>query len=247
MDETTELWGHLEVDRATLSREPAQASGELGRWIDYGPDYYACISFHNTGERRVWLAWMNNWLYGQEIPTSPWRSSMSLPRELSLHRVNGVLELRQQPVPELKRMEGGKLLAADFAQSHQISTDLGSSSGELLIRWEPDQGESLSFSLLGLSYRLDCASKELLFVRDEGQQRFSPEFSNRSVVPLKEQEGPWEIRLFYDQSSVELFTQDGRVVHTARTFPENRDNPRLEISADSGGLSVSRWEMPSIW
>ena len=247
VDETKELWGYLEVARATLSKRPAPASRDLARWIDYGPDYYACISFHNTGERRVWLAWMNNWLYGQEIPTSPWRSSMSLPRELSLHRVNGVLELRQTPVSELKRGRGGKMVTADFKRTHLLATDLGPSSGELVILWEPEDGQALNFSLLGLDYHLDQARRELLFVREDGQQSFSPAFLNRSVVSLKKQDGPWEIRLFYDQSSVELFAQEGRIVHTARTFPKDMSGAKLQISADSGKLSVSRWEMPSIW
>ena len=57
------------------------------RWVDFGPDFYAAISWSNIPDgRRLWLGWMSNWLYARETPTATWRGSMSVPRELSLSR-----------------------------------------------------------------------------------------------------------------------------------------------------------------
>ena len=39
------------------------------RWLDYGPDEYAGVLYSNTGNRRKFLGWMSNWLYGQQVPT----------------------------------------------------------------------------------------------------------------------------------------------------------------------------------
>jgi len=67
------------------------------RWLDYGRDNYAGVTFYNAPDnRRIFLGWMSNWEYASKIPTHPWRSSMTLPRELSLR--NGLLI--QEPIRE---------------------------------------------------------------------------------------------------------------------------------------------------
>ncbi len=55
------------------------------RWLDYGRDNYAGVTFNNAPEKkRIFLGWMSNWEYANKVPTDPWRSAMTLPRELSL-------------------------------------------------------------------------------------------------------------------------------------------------------------------
>ena len=55
------------------------------RWLDYGRDNYAGVTFSNAPEgKKIFLGWMSNWHYAGKVPTDPWRSAMTLPRELSL-------------------------------------------------------------------------------------------------------------------------------------------------------------------
>ncbi len=248
-DQTTDLWGYLEVREATLSDRPAPLSKDLARWLDYGPDYYAALSFHNLADRRVGLAWMNNWLYGQDLPTSPWRSAMSLPRELTLKRLNGVLELCQEPVKELAELRTTlDPKRKTWTPTHRpTSMELSPESGELHLRWSPGESTHLKWELLGLSYEIDLEKRELRFQRQDGQVDVHPDFFNRTVVPLTVSEGDWEIQMFYDRSSVELFTQHGSLCHTARTFPREPNSFQLEVSGDGGQLSLEGWGLTSIW
>ena len=56
------------------------------RWLDYGRDNYAGVTFSNAPDKKkIFLGWMSNWHYAGKVPTDPWRSAMTLPRELSLH------------------------------------------------------------------------------------------------------------------------------------------------------------------
>jgi fructan beta-fructosidase len=56
------------------------------RWLDYGRDNYAGVTFSNAPDnKKIFLGWMCNWHYAGKVPTDPWRSAMTLPRELSLH------------------------------------------------------------------------------------------------------------------------------------------------------------------
>ena len=56
-------------------------------WLDYGADNYAGVTWSNMpGGRTVMIGWMNNWNYAGSVPCNPWRSAMTLPRELALKR-----------------------------------------------------------------------------------------------------------------------------------------------------------------
>jgi fructan beta-fructosidase len=67
------------------------------RWIDYGPDDYAGVTWANTGERKIFLGWMSNWQYANLVPTEKWRSAMTTPRDLSLQKINDKYYITSAP------------------------------------------------------------------------------------------------------------------------------------------------------
>ncbi len=61
--------------------------------LDYGKDFYAMQLFYQIKEDSelesgsdfaYGIAWASNWQYTGSVPTDPWRSSMSLPRRISI-------------------------------------------------------------------------------------------------------------------------------------------------------------------
>ena len=73
-------------------------------WVDYGKDFYASLSFSDlppSDGRRIWMAWISNWLYANEEPTAPWRGAQSVPRTVALRRFPEGVRLVQSPVAEL--------------------------------------------------------------------------------------------------------------------------------------------------
>ena len=58
------------------------------KWIDYGTDNYAGVTWSNSGNRKIFLGWMSNWQYANVVPTKAWRSAMTVPRELTLKKVD---------------------------------------------------------------------------------------------------------------------------------------------------------------
>ena len=59
---------------ATTVTEGLQDPDRLGeyQWLDWGRDYYAAVSFSDAPDnRRLMIAWMNNWDYANHIPTHP--------------------------------------------------------------------------------------------------------------------------------------------------------------------------------
>src|SRR5690606_13045000 len=48
------------------------------KWIDYGTDNYAGVTWSNTGNRKVFIGWMSNWQYANVVPTVEWRGATTM-------------------------------------------------------------------------------------------------------------------------------------------------------------------------
>ncbi|MBS7576232.1 MULTISPECIES: S-layer homology domain-containing protein [unclassified Enterococcus] len=73
-------------------------------WLDYGEDFYAGVTFGNTGDRKIMLAWQSNWKWTGLQKTTPWYSNMTIPRELKLVKdasYDGGYKITQAPIEEL--------------------------------------------------------------------------------------------------------------------------------------------------
>ncbi|MEN9411855.1 MAG: hypothetical protein RIQ92_292 [Actinomycetota bacterium] len=104
---------------------------EITKWIDYGRDNYAGVTFYNAPDnRRIFLAWMSNWDYASKLPSPIWRGSMTTPRELSIIEYNTELLLNVLPVPELKPGNGESF---KFNGNENALIEIGESPNQILI------------------------------------------------------------------------------------------------------------------
>ena len=71
------------------------------RWLDFGKDNYAGVTFNNepNGER-ILIGWMANWLDVKDHPETSWTTQMTIPRVLGLTRYQDEIVLTQKPVSE---------------------------------------------------------------------------------------------------------------------------------------------------
>ncbi len=214
-------------------------------WADRGADFYAGVSWGDvpaSDGRRVWLGWMSNWAYAQDVPTSPWRSAMTVPRTLTLRRTPAGLRLVQAPVRELeslrhgppRRFSGGSIAAANtwlaalsdlpplLDVDLQVS-GVGKMSGfEIQLATDADERTTVA---------VDPGRKELVFDRSRsGETAFDPKFSLRHTAPLRIVDGKARLRLLLDTSSLEVFAQGGETVMTELIFPKGSGR-RLSVVA----------------
>ncbi|MGO1859245.1 GH32 C-terminal domain-containing protein, partial [Ancrocorticia populi] len=141
VDFQAEGWGHILADHFMKADSAAPKALESYDWLDWGPDYYAAVSYSNMGAsdlaadgKQVMQSWMNNWLYAGVTPTDPWRSGFSLPREIGLTKVDGKYELTSTPVASVADYEntakayelpdGQKYLAEGVTAVEGISGDM---------------------------------------------------------------------------------------------------------------------------
>jgi len=220
------------------------------RWLDYGPDEYAGITWGNTGNRKIFLGWMSNWLYANQVPTKTWRNAMTIPRELFLTQINGELLLASKPVKELAGIEqkpadlSGNLLSGKTVQAPnqyllKFSMDKISAYSIVLSN---DAGEQL---LMGY----DSTKNEYYIDRSKsGKTDFNTEFRKVSFAPRLSPKGRSNIELVVDASSIELFADGGLTVMTAVFFPKKPYN-HLQIQNNKGMVikNVELIPLNSIW
>ena len=68
------------------------------RWLDYGKDNYAGVTFNNEPNgKRILIGWMSNWQDVKNHPETSWTTQMTVPRELGLTFFKDEIALTQLP------------------------------------------------------------------------------------------------------------------------------------------------------
>lgn len=74
------------------------------KWLDWGKDHYATVTFSNTGNRVLAMTWMSNWQYANLTPFKQSRGANGLPRELKLFEKNGKYYVAEDVAPEARNL-----------------------------------------------------------------------------------------------------------------------------------------------
>lgn len=233
---------------------PADAPLTESQWLDHGADYYAANSISGApGGKPVLLGWMGNWDYAQHVPTTPWRGSMAIPRELTLVRGQKRLELRsaiagvaREALERSGEMKSKNLtvgpdvqdLGSDFVSRTQLielEMDLTSArEAGILLRRSADGGAGLRISY----------NKEKRTVKVDrskaGTSNFSEKFSpyHEVALPSSGSDGKVRLRILLDSSSVEVFAQDGAAVISDVFFPD-WDNTGCSVFSMDGNTDFT--------
>ncbi|KAK3294297.1 glycosyl hydrolase [Chaetomium fimeti] len=232
-DLSTTGWGHILVDDISFSDVSDEPRGT--NWMDWGPDYYAAAAFNGLpSEDRTNIAWMNNWQYAANIPTSPWRSMLSIPRKLSLKSINGWATLIQQPVANWAALQTGTYSKAlDTVDEGNQPIPLSGKSLDIIMTFsDRDAASSSQFGLLLRSTSdmaqqtrigYDFGTKRMFVDRSKsGNVGFDGTFANTYYAPLAPgSDGKVNMRVLLDSSSVEIFGGEGEVTLSAQIFPQD--------------------------
>jgi len=236
---------------------------DLPLWVDYGRDFYALQSFNGIPDadgRRIWLGWANNWVYANEIPTSPWRGSMSIPREVRLVSTEDGPRLTQRPVSELESLRGPAVklgpCVIDGSSDPLDALAVEGQSFDIELVFEPLDARRFGIRVLesesvcteiGYDLRLD---EMYVNRRHSGDSSFTRDFGDHQWAPLKPgEDGLIRMRILVDRSVVEAFGGDGRAVITSRVFPGPTAR-RLSLFTDGGSVRIESariYPMRSVW
>ena len=193
------------------------------KWMDYGKDHYATVTFHNAPEGRiVALPWMSNWQYANQVPTQQFRSANGLPRDLGLTTVGGETYLTSTPSKEVSAMRGQKLKKP--TEACEIVVDV---KGSANITLSNAKGEEVTM-------RYDAQQQTFSMDRTKsGNVSFSEAFPCVTTAPTFGTVR--QLRLFIDRCSIEAFTADGKMAMTNLVFPSE---PYSTIKVKGGKATI---------
>ncbi|RIK71240.1 MAG: levanase [Planctomycetota bacterium] len=234
---------------------------ERVRWLDYGRDFYAAVSWSDIPAedgRRILLGWMNNWQSSQ-TPTYPWRGAMSLPRVLTLREGPSRMELVQRPIKELVGLRGehysrrSVALAGDAADA--IGADFPATELEIVAEFELGDADEVGLIVregdgeaTAVGYDAS-AGRAYVDRRRSGNVSFASSFAGRHAAPLTPRDGRVRLHVFVDRLSVELFAGDGEATITDLVFPaESSRNWRVFSRGGAAKLvALDAWRLSPVW
>ena len=189
-----------------------ESKPEVTKWMDYGKDHYATVSFDNAPEgRRVVIAWMSNWQYANQVPTKQFRSANSIPRDLDLFADGDEIYCGVTPSKEMLALRGSKV--KKLTDACELIVDV---KGTMELVLSNTKGEQVV---------MNYDARQQTFAMDRtksGDVNFSEAFPATTIAPthgaLK------QLRIFIDHSSIEVFDVDGKMAMTNLVFPSEPYN-----------------------
>ena len=186
-----------------------ESKPEVTKWMDYGKDHYATVSFSNAPDGRiVVLPWMSNWQYANQVPTQQFRSANGLPRDLGLYSYNGEDYVSVKPSPEVfaafEKKPSGHLQPAAYIEVTNIKSNAS-------IVLSNDKGERVTMVYDGKNATFSMDRTE------SGVTDFHSDFKAKTVAPAN---GVIKsMQIFIDRCSIEAFDTEGKVAMTNLVFP----------------------------
>jgi levanase/fructan beta-fructosidase len=229
-------------------------------WLDHGRDNYAGVTWSNIPEsdgRKLFMGWMSNWDYALVVPTTKWRSSMTLARELKLKKVNNSFRVESTPVKEFDeykevvldstnfKLKGQQILYSDanaILNNSVIEINLSNlGSSDFSFSLSNESGDRLEFGI---------NAKEAFYYLNRtkaGDISFSEKFAPHiSKAPFTATSNSLSMEVVIDKTSIELFYNKGETVMTEIFFPK-APFETLEIHADKdSGVMVELLKISKI-
>ena len=210
-------------------KEFVNESPSKTKWMDWGKDHYATVTWSDAPDnRRIAIAWMSNWQYANDVPTSQYRSPNSVPRDLSLFTVDGETYLQSAPSPELLKLRDiSKKRSFKVNGTRTIKDMIAGNEGayEIELTIENQHADVIGFRLYndkGEEVDMQYDMKEKKFSMDRrksGDVGFNENFPMLTWTAIESGIDELKLRLFVDKSSVEAFGDGGRFVMTNQVFP----------------------------
>lgn len=198
------------------------------RWVDYGSDNYAGVTWYNTANRKIFMGWMNNWNYANKIPEQGFRGAMTIARELALKKIDNTYLLSSVPVKEFNGITGKNLLKKPITvnNSTNLSTKTAALNGRYELAITTQQLADFELKLSNtkgdeLLIGYDKANNNFYVDRTKsGQVNFENRFAKKTIAPRVSKNKQLTLRLILDATSAELFADNGLSTITNTFFPQ---------------------------
>jgi fructan beta-fructosidase len=257
--------GYIRIDHILFSKVLQPKNLQHALWLDYGPDFYATRSYRfpeNPEHKPVFIGWMGNWDYANSVPSEWGKGFESLPREIALQKFPEGTRLVQKPIDNLKQLR--KDSVSFFNRTVKGTIDLkefrpNKNCYEIEAVFSTEGLSKFGFNLLvgegrQLVVAYDPKTSTLCLDRMncsdfKSNEIFSKKFPAKAYVGVEPQNNQIRLHFLVDQSSIEIFTNEGKNVMSMLTYPSPTQTG-IQVFSELGStrlVSLKAWQLESIW
>ena len=166
----------------------------VAKFLDFGKDHYATVTFSNLGSRIVAVPWMNNWQYANLTPTQQFRSCNALPRELRLFENNGEYYLSANAVEETKALRTTKVNIGSMKLDGFSDAKVVGGNGAFEIEADINPENALT---VGIELANDKGERTLIYL-DIEKQRVVMDRTKSGITAFGKRSTPHDIENNYE-------------------------------------------------
>ncbi|MDX3190463.1 glycoside hydrolase family 32 protein [Streptomyces sp. MN03-5084-2B] len=226
------------------------ADAATPQWLDHGFDWYAGVTWEDPAgpaDRRFGMAWMNNWAYADTTPTRAadgFNGTDSIVRQITLKHYPDGYALASQPTPALAsharsvtdlgtiRVDGGLVPLAYHGTAYQLDTD---------VSWTQLDNIGLQLRVSADGTRHADAGIYHDYSYLNRRQTGEPDTTGtrgESHAPWNPAKKTAHLRILVDRTTIEVFVDDGRYVHSSEVFADPADTG-INLYATGGSATFA--------
>ena len=182
------------------------------KWLDWGKDHYATVTFSNTGDRVLGITWMSNWQYANLTPFKQNRGANGLPRELKLYEKNGKYYISEDVAPEVYalRKDTKDLADASVADAKDLKGVAANMNGAFEIEADvtPDAN-----GIAGIEISNNKRERTLIYF-DMKQGKVVMDRTESGLTDFGKQAVPHDIELAWDKQRAAEGKEPARIANS---------------------------------
>ncbi|MDN4526460.1 glycoside hydrolase family 32 protein [Fictibacillus fluitans] len=221
---------------------------EKPQWLDHGFDWYGGVTFKNGAandpyEKRYAFAWMNNWAYPHNTPTvkEGFNGMDSVTRKIELKTGDdSSYYLASEPVKALEQLKGKTKTYDEIEVDGTKTLDVKADVYQLETDISWDEAKNI-----GVKLRESHDKKHHIDVGINAADQYSyvnrsftdhPDKENKfteSKAPFDGEKKKVHLKILVDKTSIEVFVDDGKTVHSNLVYPRFEDEG-ISLFSDGG-------------
>ncbi len=182
------------------------------KWLDWGKDHYATVTFSNTGDRVLGITWMSNWQYANLTPFKQNRGANGLPRELKLYEKNGKYYISEDVAPEVYalRKDTKELADASVADAKDLKGVAANMNGAFEI--EADVTPNAN-GIAGIEISNNKRERTMIYF-DMKQGKVVMDRTESGLTDFGKQAVPHDIELAWDKQRAAEGKEPARIANS---------------------------------
>jgi fructan beta-fructosidase len=236
--------------------------------LDFGKDFYAARTwrdYDSLQQQTIVMGWLGNWDYAQHVPSKETYNGQgieSIPRALSLITYPEGMRLKQTPIPGLKKLRnaGSRKINMQVSGVKDLA-DLLSYKNQKNV-YELEVLFKIDSAVVGMNLLVDHTTGRSLVIqydpkdsvlsvdrRKTSDADFCCHFPVITQTHIAAKDGMLRLHIYVDQSSVEIFVNEGKAVCSMLTFP-TESQTGIEVFSKNGTAVIKEiqiWPLKSIW